>query len=132
MKKIENTGGWKLKNYEDIFRKFSRYFLTYFNFMGDRKKSPSLISCHFLLFLTFLTKSAKSLNNRFKFLIAIFPFILINSRICNKKPLQDDNRIGMVYFSDRREVKRATEATDGRFLFSAIIDVYDQTLSEKQ
>ena len=38
----------------------------------------------------------------------------------------------MVYFSDRREVKRATEATDGRFLFSAIIDVYDQTLSEKQ
>ena len=47
-------------------------------------------------------------------------------------PYKDDNRIAMVYFSDRREVKRATEATDGRFLFSAIIDVYDQTLSEKQ
>ena len=33
---------------------------------------------------------------------------------------------------ERKEVKRAVEATDGRFLFGALIDVYDHSNNEKQ
>ena len=45
---------------------------------------------------------------------------------------QEDNRIATVYMGERKEVKRAVEATDGRFLFGALIDVYDHSNNEKQ
>ena len=46
--------------------------------------------------------------------------------------MQEDNRIATVYMGERKEVKRAVEATDGRFLFGALIDVYDHSNNEKQ
>ena len=45
---------------------------------------------------------------------------------------KEDNRIATVFFSERKEVKRAVEATDGRFLFGSLLDVYDQSNGEKQ
>ena len=45
---------------------------------------------------------------------------------------KEDNRIATVYMGERKEVKRAVEATDGRFLFGALIDVYDHSNNEKQ
>jgi len=44
---------------------------------------------------------------------------------------KEDNRIATVYMGERKEVKRAVEATDGRFLFGALIDVYDHSNNEK-
>ena len=46
--------------------------------------------------------------------------------------IKEDNRIATVYMGERKEVKRAVEATDGRFLFGALIDVYDHSNNEKQ
>ena len=45
---------------------------------------------------------------------------------------KDDNRIANVFMGERKEIKRAVEATDGRLLFGALIDVYDNSLNEEQ
>ena len=44
---------------------------------------------------------------------------------------KDDNRECNVFMSERKEVKRAVDATDGRLLFGALIDVYDNSSNEK-
>ena len=45
---------------------------------------------------------------------------------------KDDNRVATVSMSERKEIKRAVDATDGRLLFGALIDVYDNSTGEKQ
>ena len=45
---------------------------------------------------------------------------------------KDDNRECYIFMSERKEVKRAVDATDGRLLFGALIDVYDNSSNEKQ
>ena len=54
----------KLKKYDDIFQKFSRYFLTSFNFMGYRKNQPLTLTIKALFYS--LTASA--------YFIAFFSF----------------------------------------------------------
>jgi len=44
---------------------------------------------------------------------------------------REDNRIAIVHLSEKREVRRACEATDGRYLFNAILDVYDSSESDR-
>ena len=50
----------------------------------------------------------------------------LGSRSCEK----DDNRVATVSMSERKEIKRAVDATDGRLLFGALIDVYDNSTGE--
>ena len=45
---------------------------------------------------------------------------------------KEDNRVAVVFLSEKREVRRACEATDGRYLFNAILDVYDSSESDRQ